>query len=142
MSGTANYDLPAPQCNQAGFGSVCAAYRSQSCCSASYVSDFQANPGNLYPGWALDQCPRNKTLSASCRRFLEYQECSYGCDANPRVNLQYLNAYGQDTNNATGAIPLCASYCDEWFDACADDYTCWTDWSNWPQANPANPTYS
>ena len=25
-------------------------------------------------------------------------------------------------------VPVCASYCDEWFEACKDDYTCVVNW--------------
>ena len=25
-------------------------------------------------------------------------------------------------------VPICAKYCDEWFDACKSDYTCVQDW--------------
>jgi hypothetical protein len=29
-------------------------------------------------------------------------------------------------------IPVCSTYCDDWFTACADDLTCVEDWADWP----------
>jgi hypothetical protein len=98
--------------------------------------EFVKSPSNLYPNWTFDQCPQKKKLSASCNTFHEYQECSFGCDANPIVSKTYSTMYGvANVSDSSTSFPLCAAYCDEWFDACADDFTCWADWSSWPQDN-------
>ena len=49
------------------------------------------------------------------------EECAYSCDPAlaPRIT-------------AGTTIGLCGSYCNAWFDACKDDYTCVADWATWP----------
>ena len=59
----------------------------------------------------------------------DYQECSYACD--PVVNTRYSQFY-PPTSPGPPAIPLCASYCDAWFSACQNDYTCVENWQTWP----------
>ena len=65
------------------------------------------------------QCPNAPTLSAKCRYYLQAQESNYACD--PRLQSSYY----------VTAIPLCNTYCSDWYDACASDYTCVTNWANW-----------
>ena len=52
---------------------------------------------------------------------MQHQECFYNCD--PVVERF---AVGEDVQ--IYRLPVCASYCDEWFDACKDDYTCAVNW--------------
>jgi len=121
---------------------VCSLYGASACCTTAYTTNFSASPGNLYPGWTFNQCPAQRpAVSAKCNRFLEYQECSFGCDSNPRVANNYSNSAVAAPGDTRSAIPLCASYCDEWFSSCADDYTCWRDWSAWPTTT-SPPNYS
>lgn len=134
----ATYDLVAPTCNQPNFNSVCAVYGSAQCCTAAYTNDVTASESRIYPGWSFDQCPieQPRGISARCRRFHEYQECSYGCDPNPLFTRMYQGLPGAP------AVPLCAAYCDEWYDSCKNDYTCNDVWKafvpgGWP-TEPAN----
>lgn len=119
---------------------MCAAYDTSACCSATYTQLLAADPSNVYPGFTYNQCPTKKKLSSQCEAFHQYQECNYGCTSDPRVVSSYLQS-GADSYYVPGtpgqfsgafALPLCASYCDAWFNACADDFTCQTDWRNWP----------
>lgn len=126
----ASYDLTNATCAQPGFAPVCKAYDSAACCSALYTQLLTIDPGNVYPGFSYNQCPQNRALSKKCETFHQYQECSFGCDPNPRISSSYKQSYLD--GSTTSQIPLCASYCDQWFDACADDYTCWTNWNVWP----------
>jgi len=113
-------------------------HASASCCTAAYTNDLAASESRLYPAWTFDQCPAQQPrgISPRCRRFHEYQECSFGCDPNPLFAQMYQG-------NAP-AVPLCAAYCDEWYDSCKDDYTCSAIWQSgvpggWP-LDPTDPT--
>jgi hypothetical protein len=123
---------------------VCNLYDASACCSTSYTTNFSESPTNIYPGWTYNQCPAQKPLiSAKCNRFLQYQECSFGCDSNPRVSDNYPAS--STATDKRFSIHLCASYCDEWFSSCADDYTCFKTWVPWPGAagqDPMNVNYS
>lgn len=33
-----------------------------------------------------------------------------------------------DFPSALAGLPVCSNFCDEWFDACANDMTCATNW--------------
>ena len=35
-------------------------------------------------------------------------------------------------------VPVCQLYCDNWFDACRDDYTCVSNWNNFNVSTNAN----
>lgn len=48
------------------------------------------------------------------------QECNYGCSS------KHSQSYSAGT-----PIPLCGTYCDSWFNACANEVTCSYTWNNW-----------
>ena len=110
--------------------SVCAPFSGGACCSATYMNVLATQgPGGLYPNYSYDQCGQRNTSNA-CKRFLSQQECSYSCD--PFLAARYSSFY---TDPATFvSIPLCATMCEDWFDACHDDYTCVENWQSWDNA--------
>ena len=114
---------------------VCQAYAGTtngSCCTNDFVS-LLASPlgvGGLYPGYSFNHCP-GRNMSARCFAFMNYQECNFGCD--PYLT-GVINGYYNGDPSFT-SIPVCANYCNEWFDACKDDYTCVTNWETWPTTN-------
>jgi hypothetical protein len=124
--GNASWNLPTPAPGDAGFGTICAQYDASRCCSDDYTALYgsgpvgAANPAAIYPDFTYNQCPENRTMSAACVAFLALQECSFSCD--PMLAVAYST--GQ-------TIPLCANFCDAWFDACAADYTCDLNWNSW-----------
>jgi folate receptor len=68
-------------------------------------------------------------MSAKCQQFFEWQECFYSCDP--------WAAYYEDPLNSAALknLPICSTMCDDWFNACADDYTCVDDWLAFPYDN-------
>ena len=114
---------------------TCGSYYSSSCCTMSYVKAVAAGPDQIYAGWSFNQC--GKIMSSKCRAYMEAQECSYGCD--PRLSQRYYNLYNAPANFTS--IPVCASYCDAWFDACADDVTCSYNWGTWPTIGTGSSLY-
>ena len=49
------------------------------------------------------------------------EECFYQCE--PMLGHFQIDMTGYIQN-----VPVCASYCDDWFEACKDDLTCVEDW--------------
>ena len=97
----------------------------QSCCSQAYSNELQASLSNLYTNWSYDYCG---TMSPSCKAFLYAEEAFYNCDA-------FAAQYADPTSPWGGAynIPLCAGYCEDWYSACKNDFTCVTNWgANFP----------
>jgi len=114
---------------------ICQAYAGTtngSCCTNDFVSllDSPLGVGGLYPGYSFNHCP-GRNMSDRCLAFMNYQECNFGCD--PYLTGLINNYYNGDPSFT--AIPVCANYCNEWFDACKNDYTCVTNWETWPTTN-------
>lgn len=65
-------------------------------------------------------------MSAKCLQFFEWEECFYACDpwASYFENPEYP-AYFK-------GMPVCSTVWEDWFNACADDYTCVDDWAAFP----------
>lgn len=59
-------------------------------------------------------------LHTSCIA-LQYEACFYECEP----ILGHFQPPGAD---AVDFVPVCASYCDSWFEACRNDTTCTDDW--------------
>ena len=114
---------------------LCQAYAGTvngSCCTNDFVSLLTTplGVGGLYPGYTFNHCPAKK-MSDRCFAFMNYQECNFGCD--PYLTGVINSYYNGDPSFS--AIPVCANYCNEWFDACKDDLTCVTNWEIWPTTN-------
>ena len=59
--------------------------------------------------------------------FLELQNeaCFYECDP----ILGHFESPGtEETEASVDLVPVCASYCNSWFDACRNDMTCTDNW--------------
>ena len=52
---------------------------------------------------------------------LQDEECFYQCE--PMLGYFQIGTTGYIQN-----VPVCADYCDSWFEACQDDLTCVEDW--------------
>lgn len=83
----------------------------------------------IYSGFTFNHCDGQNgcgTLSPQCRAFLEQQECFYSCDP-------YTAYYADPATGGTTYkdIPICSTYCTDWYNACKNDCTCVDDWYNW-----------
>jgi folate receptor len=99
---------------------LCSSFEGAACCtSAMPVRLATRGVSSFYDGYSYSMCTAQgkPTVSDACKRFMDFQECSFACD--PALNAYYYN-YTQ--------IPLCSNYCDDWFAACASSFTCVTDW--------------
>jgi len=61
-------------------------------------------------------------LSSTCRRFFEAHSCYSHCDP--------YQAPWKDPSSSSSflSVPLCADYCDAWFEACKEELTCGINW--------------
>lgn len=130
-NGNAVFDVgpapPRPMNISAASQCTCGSYASASCCTDSYVAAVKSSSAAIYKGWSFDQCGR--TMGASCRAYMQAQECSYGCD--PRLSADYFAQYDNDPTTTFVPIRLCGSYCDAWFEACKNELTCSSNWQTW-----------
>lgn len=99
-------------------------WAAQSCCSETYSNELQNGLVNLYSNWSYDYCGK---MSSRCAAFFYAEEAFYQCDPFAYQFLDPTSPYAALLN-----APLCASYCEDWYSACADDSTCASNWVNFP----------
>lgn len=126
----------APTAESANF-TECHPWQESACCYEATVTTHDALRVAYGPGYEWDRCGK---LSQACERFFVQEACMYECDVN-------LANYRRCTDDeaAAGAVldaglptetdctdnywqiwemPIKASYCDAWYDACYEDYFC------------------
>lgn len=115
LSGEKHKEAPSPEESM----SACKAYKSDSCCTSDFTKQL-ATPIRKIGNFSWTPC--NKALSAKCEAFMVSVECFYRCSPNAIFwkNPQYESSILK--------APVCASFCDGWFEACKDDLTCAKNW--------------
>ncbi|MBN3305794.1 RBP protein, partial [Amia calva] len=103
---------------------------SDACCSEQETQEIAATPASRVDDIYWDRCG---PLSASCEGFLKRVACFYQCSPDAaRWPHPHRPA-------ALQGVPLCQSFCQDWFEACREDLTCARNWvSDWewsPQGN-------
>ena len=115
-------DHPTPESTIAN--GTCGRYSALSCCTSITTARVdRANATDLENSW-----PICREVSNNCSHYLRANNCFYFCD--PYLGLWNVSAFGH-----LYQVPVCASYCDEWFEACKNDSTCS---SNWLSASTGN----
>ncbi|XP_066449782.1 retbindin [Eleutherodactylus coqui] len=87
----------------------CQQYSSYSCCSQEHIDVASSVP---FP-WA--SCG---TLSSRCEEYISRVECMYLCS--PDISKWSLPGSVAGMHD----LPLCDTFCGEWFDACKEDLIC------------------
>ncbi|XP_053232413.1 retbindin [Podarcis raffonei] len=104
---------------------ICQIYAENACCSPEVTQDL-SKANDIY--W--NRCG---SLSSRCEGYLQQLECFYRCSP---ITAQWPHP---QRPTAVLAVPLCQSFCDQWYDACKEDLTCarnWlTDWHWGPEGN-------
>ena len=99
---------------------ACSRYSSLSCCTAntSHSIDKQGERELYNRHW--DDC---SVISTECERYLKVESCFFSCDP-------YFGQWktSQTEELPLSGLPVCASSCDEWFDACKDVPVCAQNW--------------
>ena len=107
-------DHPSPEPTIAN--GICGRYSALSCCTSNTTAQLdRANADLLHP-WPVCQ-----EVSDNCSHYLRANKCFYFCD--PYLGPWNVSAFGH-----LYRVPVCASFCDEWFEACKDDSTCSSNW--------------
>ena len=98
----------------------CRVFKDSSCCTSDFANQV-AVPGVIKGigkfSWTL--CGN---LSRQCQEYMVGVECFYSCSpyvglwANPNDTKAFINA------------PVCSGYCNDWYEACKDDFTCAKNW--------------
>jgi len=121
----------------------CRPWSDSACCAADTVRSATHIRDSYGPEYKWDRCG---PLSASCERYMLQENCFYECDPTighyrrfpPAANVSatnvdrtVYNATNDDHNRweVTG-VPIKASYCNDWYAACAEDLFCATDGGN------------
>jgi len=117
-------DVPSPEAGD-NF-TECHPWKSSSCCYQQTVSSVQAINEAYGAGYHWDRCG---PLSQACERFFVQEACFYECDANAGFFRKYHPDVGYNASAGHNAwqiegMPIKASYCDAWFEACRNDLFC------------------
>ena len=122
---TKDFSTPHPELLEGG---RCAAYAGGSCCTGETVAKiFPPLEGNEVPYGAEYRPDRCGPLSSECAAWFTAEECLYECDVHAgrfRVNKDCLNAEGKEEAWRMFGMPIKASECQAWFEACRDDLFC------------------
>ncbi|XP_048056156.1 retbindin [Chanodichthys erythropterus] len=98
----------------------CSLYMENSCCSETDVQDLSSSVDNSL--W--DKCG---LLSPLCESFLKRVVCFYRCSPDA---ARWPHPH---RDSSLKAVPLCHSFCRDWYEACKLDLTCARDWTTDPR---------
>eukprot|EP00063_Salmo_salar_P084239 XP_014059074.1 PREDICTED: riboflavin-binding protein-like [Salmo salar] len=100
----------------------CTIYAENACCSEDDIQDLHPMTSEKNSPW--DKCGK---LSPKCEDFLKRVTCFYRCSPDaarwPHSHLQ----------SSMQAVPLCHSFCRDWYEACRMDMTCARNWARDPR---------
>ncbi|XP_059418593.1 riboflavin-binding protein-like [Carassius carassius] len=97
----------------------CSLYRENSCCSEKDVQDLSGVDNSHW-----DKCG---VLSPLCESFLKRAVCFYRCSPDAS---RWPHPH---RDSSLKAVPLCHSFCRDWYEACKMDMTCARDWTTDPR---------
>ncbi|KAL4634985.1 riboflavin-binding protein-like isoform X1 [Arapaima gigas] len=98
--------------------SECFLYSNSSCCYGN-MTEKLVSPVIRVENTKWNIC---QNLSESCETFMKKIECFYQCSP------QAAHWMNPDYPAGLLHVPLCASFCDRWFNACKDELTCAKNW--------------
>ncbi|XP_046438647.1 folate receptor alpha-like [Daphnia pulex] len=101
----------------------CLPWKNNSCCTGN--TTVHAHGGKMY-GFNYNHCP-NRKMSSKCLEHFVQDLCFYECSPNVGPWMQTVNMKMRRERFLD--VPLCATDCDDWFNACKDDYTCTDNWT-------------
>ena len=116
LPGENHKDAPSPEHSM----HACLRYEENSCCTSEFTKQLANPPIRKIGNFSWTPC--HNTLSQKCETFMVDVECFYRCSHN---GIFWKNPYYPA---ALSKAPVCASFCDAWFDACKDDLTCARNW--------------
>ncbi|KAK3525510.1 hypothetical protein QTP86_033209, partial [Hemibagrus guttatus] len=108
--------MPSPEPNL----KECSLYKESACCSEQDIEDLTAPTDSVL----RDRCG---SLSPVCEEFLKRVICFYRCS--PNATYWPHPQHGSSLR----AVPLCHSFCRDWYEVCKSDLTCARDWTSDPR---------
>ncbi|NXY80812.1 RBP protein, partial [Alcedo cyanopectus] len=97
----------------------CTLYSKSSCCYADFTEQLARSPVIKINNSYWNRCGQ---LSKSCEDFTKKIECFYRCSPHAARWIHPNHTAGIQ------AVPLCQSFCDDWYEACKDDSICVRNW--------------
>jgi len=102
----------------------CHPWKNNACCDSETVKSAKALNEGYGPGYEWDRCG---PMSQACERFFVQEACLYECE--PAAGLyRKFNKTQQDHPDYNQwqmyKMPIKKSFCNSWYDACANDYFC------------------
>uniref|UniRef100_A0A8B9MCC9 Folate receptor-like domain-containing protein n=1 Tax=Accipiter nisus TaxID=211598 RepID=A0A8B9MCC9_9AVES len=97
----------------------CTLYSKSSCCYVDFTEQLAHSPVIKVNNSYWNRCGQ---LSKSCEDFTKKIECFYRCSPHAAHWI-----HPNDTA-AIRSVPLCQSFCDDWYEACKDDSICVHNW--------------
>lgn len=106
----------------------CTPWKNHACCKTNVTKKIKESGTLELYNMHWDQC--NKNMSSKCRRFFEMDTCFYECSPNVRPWFAVDPNSKVTRKQRIRDLPLCGSVCDEWFEACKEDWTCSNNWGD------------
>ncbi|CAH1799386.1 unnamed protein product [Owenia fusiformis] len=114
-------DTPSPEP-----GLECSTFVGNSCCKKGVTLPFMTeyNWQNITD---YLHCPQKVALEPQCQKQFFEELCFFLCspDIGPWIELA---THDEPVTDRFKDIPICASVCDQWYNACQDEYTCTDNW--------------
>ncbi|XP_028843509.1 retbindin [Denticeps clupeoides] len=103
----------------------CSLYTDNACCSEDHIQDLVDPPASS-ENVPWDKCG---SLTPGCKSFLKRVICFYRCspDAARWPHPQH--------GSSLKAVPICHSFCRDWFEACRSELTCAREWAVDPRGH-------
>lgn len=116
-------DAPGPEPD--GF-TECHPWKDEACCTHGTVETANKLKEGYGAEYHWDRCG---DLTPECERFFVQEACFYECDPNAGLFRKFhpdiFDADNEDHNEwEMHGMPIKASYCDAWFEACRTDLFC------------------
>lgn len=119
----------------------CHPWADRSCCHQDTVSSVKKIRESYGPEYHWDRCG---PMSQACERFFVMEACFYECEPNAGVYRKHKGSADHpdpfagsqqlhdDTSEETNSwqlhqMPIKASFCNAWYQACKEDYFCGAD---------------
>ena len=116
-NGDFHKDFPSPELGIQQSTS-CGEYSQLSCCTESTAHSIdQQGDRDLY-SFHWDDCG---DVPHDCQKYLKAESCFFECDP-------YLGPWKGQWEGSLSGVPICASYCDDWFEACKNVPLCAANW--------------
>ena len=97
---------------------ACSRYSSLSCCSPNVSHSIDQQGDQELYNFHWDDCGE---VPPECERFLKADSCFFHCDP-------YIGQWKGSEELSVVDLPICASNCDEFFEACKDVAICAPNW--------------